>query len=140
MLDCHSEINIYVCGPTTHDNIHVGNMRTFYFFSVVKRDFEFLGFKVNLLINMTDIEDKIIDASRRTCVPFVVLPQRYVSSCASTLKAMGVNAECMPKATEYLANMLHATSALLASQNAYRREDGIYCKVIADKYFYLKKQ
>lgn len=72
------------------EDIHVGNMRTFYFFSVLVRYFKFLGFDVDAIMNMTDIDDKIIQKAQQLGVPFPLLSNRYVVSCRVALEKMGV--------------------------------------------------
>ena len=58
-----NKINIYVCGPTVYDHIHLGNARPIIFFDFVKKFFEDLNYEVNLVSNITDIDDKIINRS-----------------------------------------------------------------------------
>src|SRR5690606_27797574 len=55
------QVNMYVCGPTVYDNIHIGNGRPVVFFDVVKRYLEFRGFNVTYASNITDVDDKIIN-------------------------------------------------------------------------------
>src|SRR3954447_23444602 len=58
------EVGIYACGPTVYNRIHVGNGRPFVVFSLLKRFFEHEGLKATLVINVTDVNDKIYDAAR----------------------------------------------------------------------------
>ena len=59
------EIKMYVCGPTTYDDIHVGNARPIVFFDTVRRIFEYLGYSVKSVSNFTDIDDRIIVKSKK---------------------------------------------------------------------------
>src|SRR5579859_2908694 len=54
------KVGMYCCGPTVHDSAHIGNFRTFVFADLVRRFLEFRGFAVNHVMNITDVEDKII--------------------------------------------------------------------------------
>src|SRR6202051_432860 len=57
-------VGIYACGPTVYSRIHIGNARPFVIFSLLKRFLEHEGYGVNLVINITDVNDKIYDAAR----------------------------------------------------------------------------
>src|SRR3954467_8389521 len=59
------EVGIYACGPTVYGRIHVGNARPFVVFSLLKRFFEHEGLEATLVVNVTDINDKIYDAARQ---------------------------------------------------------------------------
>lgn len=59
------ELNMYVCGPTVYNYIHIGNARPVVFFDVVRRYFAYLGYKVNYVSNITDVDDKIIAEAKR---------------------------------------------------------------------------
>ena len=58
-------VGMYCCGPTVHDSAHIGNFRTFVFADLVRRYLEFKGFAVNHVMNITDVEDKIIARVQR---------------------------------------------------------------------------
>ena len=59
------EVKMYCCGPTVHDFAHIGNFRARIFYDVLKRSFEYLGFKVTQIINITDVDDKTIRNSKK---------------------------------------------------------------------------
>ncbi len=59
-------VGIYACGPTVYSRIHIGNARPFVVFSLLKRFLEHEGYDVNLVINVTDVNDKIYDAARQS--------------------------------------------------------------------------
>ena len=59
------EISIYVCGMTVYDDCHIGHARTFLSFDSIVRYLRFRGFKVNYIRNITDVDDKIIEASKK---------------------------------------------------------------------------
>jgi len=58
-------VGIYSCGPTVYDYAHIGNLRTNIFYDLLKRSLTFLGYKVNHVINITDVDDKTIMASQK---------------------------------------------------------------------------
>ena len=63
------EVGIYACGPTTYSRIHVGNARPYVVFTLLKRFLEHEGYDVDLVVNVTDINDKIYDAAREAGCP-----------------------------------------------------------------------
>ena len=67
------KVGIYACGPTVYGRMHVGNARPFVVFSVLKRFLEHEGHEVTLVVNVTDVNDKIFDAAREAGVPSVQL-------------------------------------------------------------------
>ncbi|MFH1990266.1 MAG: cysteine--tRNA ligase, partial [Patescibacteria group bacterium] len=60
------QVGFYACGPTVYDYAHIGNLRTYIFEDILKRTLEYNGYKVNLVVNITDVEDKIIRESQKT--------------------------------------------------------------------------
>src|SRR5580700_10448325 len=60
------KVGIYACGPTVYSRIHIGNARPFVVFSLLKRFLEHEGYDVDLVVNVTDVNDKIYDAARRS--------------------------------------------------------------------------
>ena len=70
-------VNMYVCGPTVYGDIHLGNARPIIFFDVVKRYFTHLGYEVNYVSNITDVDDKIIDKAKELKVSESELTETY---------------------------------------------------------------
>src|SRR5580698_8401372 len=60
------KVGVYACGPTVYSRIHIGNARPFVVFSLLKRFLEYEGYQTTLVINVTDVNDKIYDAARRS--------------------------------------------------------------------------
>ena len=69
-------MGIYACGPTVYSRIHIGNARPFVIFSLLKRFLEHEGYGVKLVVNVTDVNDKIYDAARNAGVPSAELARR----------------------------------------------------------------
>lgn len=63
------EVSMYVCGPTVYNNIHIGNARSVVAFDVIRRYLEFRGFSVRFVMNLTDIDDKIIAGADQAGLP-----------------------------------------------------------------------
>src|SRR3989344_6352083 len=70
-------VGLYTCGPTVYDFVHIGNWRTFIFEDILKRVLAFNGYKVKHVMNITDIDDKIIAASRSQRLAFSEITQKY---------------------------------------------------------------
>src|SRR5580698_3934154 len=73
------EVRMYVCGPTVYNFIHIGNARPLVFFDVVRRYLEFCGFKVNYVMNFTDIDDKIIDRAKEEKKTCDQITEKYIA-------------------------------------------------------------
>ena len=85
------ELSMYACGVTTYDDAHLGHARQSIFFDVVRRYFEYAGFKVNYVRNYTDIDDKIIDRSNKLGRDPFELSDFYVKKTAQDLLSLKVD-------------------------------------------------
>src|SRR5690625_4908486 len=73
-------VNMYVCGPTVYNYIHIGNARPAIVFDTVRRYFEYKGYTVNYVLNFTDVDDKIIHAANKTGENVIDLTNRYIDA------------------------------------------------------------
>ncbi|MFL5825896.1 MAG: cysteine--tRNA ligase [Thermoleophilaceae bacterium] len=123
-------VGIYACGPTVYAPIHVGNARPFVVFSLFKRFLEHEGYDVDLVINVTDVNDKIYDAARREGVPSEALArqmtERYVAD--TDRLALG-RPDHEPKATETIAAIEDLIQALINGEHAYEADGDVYFRV-----------
>ena len=136
------KVKMYVCGPTTYDRSHVGHMRTFAFFDVVRRWLEYRGYRVTMLINITDIDDKTIRRAREEGVSFAEIADRYMFDFIEALREYNIRLpNVMPKATSAIADMYHVIQSLIDRGYAYVAEDGVYFDVSRfEDYGKLSKQ
>jgi cysteinyl-tRNA synthetase len=119
------EVRMYTCGPTVWNYAHIGNFRTFVFEDVLRRHLKFKGYKVTQVMNITDVEDKIIKGMKEFNKPLKELTEFYESAFfedLSTLKAE--RAEFYPRATEHIADMVELIRALQRKGYAYTTPDG----------------
>src|SRR3990167_6675570 len=72
-----ADVGLYTCGPTVYYYVHIGNWRTFVFEDILKRVLAFNGYKVNHVMNITDIDDKIIKRSREQRIELRELTAKY---------------------------------------------------------------
>ena len=119
------KVGIYCCGPTVYDFGHIGNFRTFAFGDLVRRYLEFRGYAVTQVMNITDVEDKIIARVRQAKVSLREYTSRYETAFLEDLKALGcLLPHHLPRATEHIPEMIALIEKLLARGIAYRAADG----------------
>ncbi len=122
---------MYTCGPTVWDYAHIGNFRTFLFEELLRRYLRFKGYTVVQVMNITDVEDKIIKGMKRTGKSLKELTQFYEDAFMEDLGTLSMEkAEHYPRATEHIKEMLVLVKVLLKKGYAYRGDDGsIYFNV-----------
>ena len=118
-----NKVGIYVCGLTVYNDMHLGHARTYIAFDVIRRWFEHLGYEVNFVQNHTDIDDKIIKRANDEGIKFVELTKKYIERTQQDLAKLQVNVPTiMPKATDYIKEMIRIISDLIEKDNAYVTE------------------
>ena len=116
---------MYCCGPTVYDFAHIGNWRTFVFGDLVRRWLEFKGFQVTHVMNITDVDDKIIKAVRETKTSLVEFTRRYEAAFLDDLKILGCRPpHHLPRATGHIAEIISLVEQLVARGVAYQAPDG----------------
>jgi len=119
------KVGMYCCGPTIYDFGHIGNFRTFAFGDLVRRYLEFRGYEVTHVMNITDVEDKIIARLQQAKVTLREYTSRYEAAFLEDMKTLGCRLpHQLPHATEYIAEMISLIEKLLARGIAYRAADG----------------
>ena len=123
-----NEVNIYVCGMTVYDYCHVGHARVMVVFDVVVRYLRYLGFKVNYISNITDIDDKIIQRANENDENFNKLTSRFIKAMHEDSDALGViRPDTQPKATEFIPEIIAMIQDLLDNKHAYVTDNGDVC-------------
>ena len=119
------QVGMYCCGPTVYDFGHIGNFRTFVFSDLVRRYLEFRGFNVRHVMNITDVEDKIIARVREAKVPLREYTAKFEGAFLEDLKALNcLSPHHLPRATEHIPEMIGIIDKLLHRGIAYRTGDG----------------
>lgn len=119
------EVRLYTCGPTVYSFAHIGNFRTYAFEDVLRRWLEYRGYRVEHVMNITDVEDKIIRAHRQTGKLITELTEPYIQAFYDDRDALRIlPAHHYPRATEYVPQMVDIAHALLEKGMAYRSDDG----------------
>ena len=123
-------IGIYACGPTVYGRIHVGNARPFVVFSLLKRFLEHEGYEATLVVNVTDVNDKIYDAARERGVPSAELAAEMTAGYVEDTDRLELGRpDAEPKATETIDAIVGLIRDLVDSGHAYERGGDVYFRV-----------
>jgi cysteinyl-tRNA synthetase len=118
-------VRIYSCGPTVYGPAHIGNFRSFLFADVLVRYLRWRGLRVTWVMNITDVDDKIIKGAAAAGVPYRQLTEHWTERFLSDAAALGMTTpEVLPRATDHIAEIVALIERLLAAGHAYRTEDG----------------
>ena len=126
-------IGIYACGPTVYNRIHIGNARPFVVFSLLKRFLEHEGYAVDLVVNVTDVNDKIYDAAKPLGVPSADLAREMTAAYVRDTDRLGLGRpDHEPLASETIEAIVDLIQALLDNGSAYAVEGDVYFRVRSD--------
>jgi cysteinyl-tRNA synthetase len=119
------KIGIYCCGPTVYDFAHIGNWRTFVFADLVRRYLEFKDYAVTHVMNITDIEDKIIKGIRESKTTLREFTGQYETAFFADMKTLNcLEPHQTPRATEHIPEIISLIEKLIARGIAYKAGDG----------------
>jgi len=119
------EVRMYTCGPTVWNYAHVGNFRTFAFEDLLKRYLKFKGYRVTHVMNITDLEDKIIKGMKASGKTLKELSSFYEEAFMEDLDSLGIErADAFPRATEHIGEMVSLVKVLQSKGYAYATPDG----------------
>jgi cysteinyl-tRNA synthetase len=124
------QVGIYACGPTVYGRIHIGNARPFVIFTLLKRFLEHQGLEAKLVINVTDINDKIYDAAREAGQPSAEYAAEMTAAYIADTDALGLGRpDSEPLASETIAEIVSLIEALIESGHAYQANGDVYFRV-----------
>ncbi len=125
------EVKMYTCGPTVWNYAHIGNFRTFVFEDVLRRYLKFKGYKVVQVMNITDVEDKIIKGMKSSGMTRKELCDFYEKAFFDDIATLGMErAEHYPRATEHISEMVALVKTLMRKGYAYKaKDDSVYFAV-----------
>ena len=113
------EVKMYSCGPTVYNYFHIGNARPFIMFDLLRRYFEYRGYKVTFVQNFTDIDDKVINKANEEGVDFNTIAERYIKEYYVDAEGLGVKAATFhPRATETMDAIIGIAQELLDNGHA----------------------
>ncbi len=126
-------VGIYLCGPTVYKPSHVGHMVGPVIFDVVKRYLAYSGYQVTLVINITDVDDKLIHESRNRQMSMAALAEEMTADYMRNLATMGIDTvDHFPRATQNMDEIIALTQGLIDRGFAYESEGDVYFNVAHD--------
>jgi cysteinyl-tRNA synthetase len=129
-LDPAGPVGIYACGPTVYSRIHIGNARPYVVFSLFARFLRSEGYETKLVVNVTDVNDKIYMAAAQVGEPSDQFAQRMTASYFADTDRLGVGRpEAEPRATETIAGIVGLIGELVGSGHAYESGGDVYFRV-----------
>ncbi len=121
------KVGIYTCGPTVYDRAHIGNMRTYILSDLTARTLRFLGYEVTSVMNITDIDDKMIERADKEGISLSQLAERFETYLFEDLAKLNIElADVYPRATEHYPEMKQLLNTLAEKGYAYEREGEVY--------------
>lgn len=127
-----NEVKMYICGPTVWNFAHIGNFRTFTFGDILARYLRFKGYKLTHVMNLTDVDDRIINESHKAGKTIDEFVQPYIVAFWEDMDSLSNNRpDIAPRATEHIAEMIQIIQTLLDNGKAYESEGSIYFRISA---------
>src|SRR6266516_4330405 len=121
-----NQVRMYACGPTVYDYGHIGNFRTFIAVDILRRYLRQSGFKVRHVMNITDVDDKIIRNSAQAGVGVQQYTAKYEKAFLEDAAALNIEQPELVRATEHIDEMAEFIARLVEKGLAYRTDDGSY--------------
>lgn len=126
-------VKMYVCGPTVYNYIHIGNARPMVVFDAFRRFLEFVGYKVVMAQNFTDIDDKIINEANEWNVDWKTVADTFIAECFHDAQLLGIrSANFHPRTTDFVEDIVNAITQMIKNGFAYPTSNG-------DVYFSVRK-
>ena len=123
-------VSMYVCGPTVYSYLHIGNSRPVIFFDVVSRFFKYLGYKVTYVSNFTDIDDKIIKASKKEGITEKELSEKFIEQARDLYHKLNcLPHDANPKVTETMNEIISFIEKMVELGGAYVTDGDVYFDV-----------
>ncbi|HEX6198678.1 MAG TPA: cysteine--tRNA ligase, partial [Thermoanaerobaculia bacterium] len=126
-------VGLYTCGPTVYGHVHIGNLRSFLFEDLLRRALEYLGYRVTQVMNLTDVDDKIIAGARDAGLSIDDFTAPFIESFFRDLDTLHVErAEHYPRATEHVPEMVALVERLLERGYAYEADGSVFFRIASD--------
>jgi len=122
-----NRVNMFVCGPTVYDLTHIGHARTYIAYDIMARYLRYKGYSLFYLMNITDVDDKIISRAKERNLNPVDLAQQYTVEFYKDMASLGINSvNLFAKASEYVAEIIAQVNTLLEKGYAYVVDGDVY--------------
>src|SRR5580692_11719501 len=119
-----NEVRMYACGPTVYDYGHIGNFRTFVAVDLLRRSLRQSGYRIHHVMNITDVDDKIIRNATRDGVSVHAYTAKYEKAFLEDCSLIGIEQPTLVRATEHIQQMAEFVAKLVEKDIAYQTEDG----------------
>jgi len=124
------KVKMYVCGMTVYSDVHIGHARTYLAFDIIRRYFEYIGYNVKYIQNITDVDDKIIAAANKEGIDPIKYSERFADRCLKDLDDLGIRrADLYPKASENIPDMIKMIQQILDRGYGYLADGDVYFSV-----------
>lgn len=121
------KVNMYVCGPTVYDYIHIGNARPMIFFDVVRRYFKAIGYSITYVQNFTDVDDKLIRKAADTGMSVTDVADKFIAAYYEDARGLGIqDADAHPRVTEHIPEIIAFIQGLEEKGYAYESGGDVY--------------
>ncbi len=125
-----AKVGIYLCGPTVYKPSHIGHMVGPVIFDAIKRYLAYSGYEVTLIVNITDVDDKLIAESQKRGLPMARLAAEMTADYMHNLQVLGIDAiDHFPRCTETMGEIIEFTQTLVAKGFAYESQGDVYFEV-----------
>ena len=125
-----NEVKIYMCGPTVYDYFHIGNARSFVMADMVRRYLEYKGYKVKFVMNLTDVDDKIIKKANEEKRKPSEVTDDYINAFFEDITKLKIKkANVYPKATEHMGEIIDLIKQLEDKKFAYNKDGNVFYDV-----------
>jgi cysteinyl-tRNA synthetase len=123
-------VGMYTCGPTVWNFAHIGNLRAFMFYDLLRRQLQASGYRVTHVMNLTDIDDRILDQAMHAGATITEYVKPFVAAFFEDMSAMRARpAEHYPGATEHIPEMVAMITTLLERGFAYAADGDVYFRI-----------
>jgi cysteinyl-tRNA synthetase len=123
-------VRMYTCGPTVWNFAHVGNLRAFLFYDLVRRHLQVSGYRLTHVMNLTDIDDRILDQAMHAGTTIAEYVKPYVAAFFEDMSALRAQpAEHFPRATEHIPEMVEMISKLIEEGHGYVADGDVYFRI-----------
>jgi cysteinyl-tRNA synthetase len=124
------EVRFYACGPTVYDRAHVGNFRSFVATDVLRRTLRHFGYRVLEVVNVTDVDDRIIQKAREAGTDIASLTAPFIRAFEEDMASLGIERpEHMPRATDHIGEMIALVERLRARGHTYDADGSVYFRI-----------
>ena len=123
------KVKMFSCGPTVYDYLHIGNARTAVTVDVLSRLLRYSGYKTTFLVNITDIDDKIIKRAAEQGITWEQLARKYEAQYLKDMTNLKVKVDKYIRATDHIDDIIRQINTLMEKGHAYKTDDGIYYEI-----------